>query len=316
MSNRIYFNAREWSFNKSCERNVGERCFINGVDGNLVEVFTIGDWNRQNYTEIISKPMMLEKNTDYSFCFWLNGGENDRGDETCQLRVVFDGNHYDCLIYKLNRGYIKPLKKYNGWELYDITFNTGNSDLTQLKFVAQTAHTAIQPAKAPETYADWENVVDVFEAEGLRPQRHNIVFEDGWPATGWYSTKELKKQREADLMKAKAAQGFSFNFGKAANKPFGQTFENIGKDIGKSSQIHINGQEISELVNEIKERLREELNFKDIVESIKDEIDIDDIVDTIKDEINIKEIVDSIKNDINIEEIKFEIKDSINKALS
>lgn len=279
--------------------------------------------------------MMLEKNTDYSFCFWLNGGENDRGDEVCQLRVVFDGNHDDCLIYKLNRGYIKPLKKYKGWELYDITFNTADSDLTQLKFVAQTAYMAVQPAKAPEEYADLEDVVDEFENQ--RPQRHNIVFEDGWPANGWYSTKELRKQREAELNKANFGKSYSFGFGsgfgKQFKKAFSESFQKFKQssdddtNANKSSDIHINNQSIAEIVNDIKERLRQELNFEDIVEyvkdeindeiaeSIKDEINIDEIVDSIKDEIDMEEIVKSIRDEIDIEEIKNGIRDSIRDAL-
>lgn len=113
MSNRLFFNAREWSFNKACDKNVGERCFVNGLDGKLVEIYSIGDWE-WNWTEIMTKPLLLEKNTEYSFCFWLNGGENDRNDEVCQFRVVFDDDNENCLIYKLNRGFIKPLKRYKG----------------------------------------------------------------------------------------------------------------------------------------------------------------------------------------------------------
>ncbi|NLC18623.1 MAG: hypothetical protein GX757_05275 [Clostridiales bacterium] len=160
---------------------------------------------------------------------------------------------------------------------------------------------AVQPAKAPEEYADLEDVVDEFEE--LRPQRHNIVFEDGWPATGWYSTRELRRQREAGLKKSSGRILYESN-------------------KGAGSQI------INDIINEIKERLKEELDFDDIVEAVKDEIDIDDIVDSvkdkidvddivdsIKDEINMLEIMESIKNEINIEEIKNEIKDSIRKAL-
>lgn len=134
---------------------------------------------------------------------------------------------------------------------------------------------AVQPAKAPEEYADLEDVVDEFEE--LRPQRHNIVFEDGWPATGWYSTRELRRQREAGLKKSSGRILYESN-------------------KGAGSQI------INDIINEIKERLKEELDF-------------DDIVDSIKDEINMLEIMESIKNEINIEEIKNEIKDSIRKAL-
>lgn len=42
--NRLLFNAREWSFNKDCQKsNVGNRSFMQGPDGNLAEAYTIGD---------------------------------------------------------------------------------------------------------------------------------------------------------------------------------------------------------------------------------------------------------------------------------
>ena len=47
-------------------------------------------------------------------------------------------------------------------------------------------------AKPAEAYADLPDSVDEFESE--RPQRHNIVFADGWPTNTWYSTRELRKR--------------------------------------------------------------------------------------------------------------------------
>jgi len=104
---------------------------------------------------------------------------------------------------------------------------------------------AVQPAKAPEEYADLEDVVDEFEE--LRPQRHNIVFEDGWPATGWYSTRELRKQREAELKKIS---------GKASIESYKGAI----------------GQLINDIINGVREKLKEELDSDDIVKSIKEEI--------------------------------------------
>ena len=78
--NRLYFNARDWSFNKDCKNNVGNRSFMQGPDGKLAEAYTIGDW-RYNWTEIVTKQLILPKNTTHMFTFWLNGGENDNNDE-------------------------------------------------------------------------------------------------------------------------------------------------------------------------------------------------------------------------------------------
>jgi hypothetical protein len=81
MENKLLFKAREWKFNPEYSSNKGERSFITGVDGELVEAFTIASWDaNRNWTEIISPMLMLEKNTKYTFTFWLNGGENDRGE--------------------------------------------------------------------------------------------------------------------------------------------------------------------------------------------------------------------------------------------
>jgi hypothetical protein len=56
--NRLYFNAREWSFNKDTIPNFGERSFMNGPDGALAEGFTIGNWWNDK-SEIVSKTLTL-----------------------------------------------------------------------------------------------------------------------------------------------------------------------------------------------------------------------------------------------------------------
>lgn len=301
MSNRLFFNAREWSFNKDCTNNVGEKCFIDGIDGKLAEVYTIGNW-QWDWTEIISKPMMLEKNTEYSFCFWLNGGENDRNCEVCQFRVVLDGDHANSLTYKLNRGYIKPLKRYKGWELYDLSFMTSDNDITQLKFVAQCAYMAVQPAKAPEEYAELEEVLDEFE--DLRPQRHNLIFEDGWPANNWYSTKELRKKREteAGLDRPRHGRGPGFPFESRRDFPRGSFDKSDTSNPSPIPEIFI---------NQLHNSIMKEIDMDDIVEQLKDEIDMDDIVEQLKDEINIDNIIEDIKSNINVDSLREEVKNNI-----
>ena len=145
--NRLLFNAREWSFNKDCQKsNVGNRSFMQGPDENLAEAYTIGDWS-YNWTEIVTKTLILPKNTTHTLTFWLNGGENDKNDEVCRFVVVYNNDCDNCYTYNLNRNFIKPLKKVNGWELYEIPFITGDNEYTQLRFVAKRAYMTVLSAK-------------------------------------------------------------------------------------------------------------------------------------------------------------------------
>lgn len=222
--NRLFFSAREWAFNKACKDNVGSRSFMEGPDGIIAEAYMIGNWN-WNWTEILSKPLILPKNTLHTFTFWLNGGENDRNNEVCRFEIVFNNDHENRYTYNLNRNFVKPLKKVNGWELYEIPFITGDNEYTELRFVAQNAPMTILTAKDKSAYADLADTVDEFEGE--RPQRHNIIFDDGWPNDQWYSTKNLRAQREKRMTGEQNAaknidvQNFDFGFrmNPAANQP-------------------------------------------------------------------------------------------------
>ncbi len=187
---KLYFEPRTWSFNKDCEHNVGGRSFMMGPDGVLAESYMLGDWG-YNWTEIVSKTLLLPKNTDCSFTFWLNGGENDRNDEVCRFEVVFNNDYEQRLTYNLNRNYIPPVKKLNGWELYEIPFRTQDNEYTQLRFVAQKAYMTVMSAKEAAAYEGMTGGADPFEGE--RPQRHNIVFDDGFPTNKWYGTKNLQQ---------------------------------------------------------------------------------------------------------------------------
>lgn len=240
--NTIYFNPRNWSFEQtqynsqnsflfshtgSMSRGTGytqpvraERSFISDFDNGLVESLMFGHWDAPAVTAVSSE-LFLTPDTAYRFVFWLNGGENDKSSEICQLRIIFSGSPEDCYTYNLNRNYIKPLLHRDGWELYSIPFQTpavssamqGTSEpaptiATRLAFVAGNAPMAVKPAKEPEAYADWKDAPDAFA--GQRPQRHNLVFEDGWPSISQYGGKSYST--EALRAKKNTAQSMAENY--------------------------------------------------------------------------------------------------------
>lgn len=208
--NKLFFSAREWAFNKACKDSVGSRSFMEGPDGVIAEAYTLGNWN-WNWTEILSKPLILPKNTLHTFTFWLNGGENDRNNEVCRFEIIYNNDYDNRYTYNLNRNFVKPLKKVKGWELYEIPFITGDNEYTELRFVAQYAPMTILTSKDKSAYADLEDTVDEFEGE--RPQRHNIIFDDGWPNNTWYSTAELRKKRaKQQAQETQMPQGTAVNY--------------------------------------------------------------------------------------------------------
>lgn len=188
----LYFNPRKWSFNRECPKNVGSRSFMQGPDGELAEAYTIGNWS-YDWTEIISETLLLKKQTRHVFVFWLNGGENDRNNEVCRFEVIFNNDVEHRRTYNLNRNFIKPVRMLNNWELYEIPFTTEDNEYTQLKFVAQAAFMTVMAAKDSSAYEGIPNHEDPYKR--WRPQRHNLIFEDGFPpANSWYSTERLRRE--------------------------------------------------------------------------------------------------------------------------
>lgn len=298
---RLYFNAREWTFNKACEDNVGSRSFMNGPDGELAEAFTIGNWS-WDWTEIRTKQLVLPKNTPHLFTFWLNGGENDKNNEVCRFEVIFDSDYDNRYTYNLNRSFIRPVKKLNGWELYEIPFITGDNEYTELRFVAQCAYMTVMNAKDKSAYDALPDTADEFEE--LRPQRHNIVFQDGWPTNTWYSTKNL---RTVGAMAQKQNEGLARIAGQPKNSdPFDEVSDAmeavngtlngvpsmvsgvLGGVLNSCGFLH---QKVIEAVatsgventDEISEMIMESLDEKlsGLVEAISD--NIDSMVDNISD---------------------------------
>ncbi len=291
--NKLYFKAREWVFNKDCKKNVGSRSFMEGPDGVIAEAFTIGNWG-WDWTEIVSKTLILPKNTLNTFTFWLNGGENENSNEVCKFEVVFNNDWESRLTYNLNRNFIKPVKRLNGWELYEIPFRTENNEYTQLKFVAQLAYLTIMDAQDVSVYEDLPDTVDKFEGE--RPQRHNIVFSDGWPMNEWYSTAALEKKHRFD------------NSGKTVQISDGS----ISK--GDKTIITINGDLSENSAKNLMKQGHEKVIINGRIYKDKDGGTGDDMfsVDAIEDFVNSINIDDLV----NADEIENRIHDKINNALS
>ncbi len=181
----LYIEPRSFHPVEGCENNVFSRTFLSSfLDGRLQEALMLGDW-QWNWSEAASEPLALEPNTEYVLTFWLNGGENDQYNETCDFRILFtddpaqEVDRDKELIYKLNRNYIKPIKSVDGWELYEIPFRTEEKRYTILKFVAMRAPMAVLPAGDAADYADLADRLHPL-AEGKK-QRPNIVFDSGYP---------------------------------------------------------------------------------------------------------------------------------------
>lgn len=263
----LFFNAREWKPNKEAPKTVAVRSFITSPFGGLTESYMIGDWN-WNWSTIETGELILEKNTDFEFVFWINGGENDRNQETCHLKIIFDGDNENCSTYRLNRSFIKYERHYKGWYLYRIPFSTGDACYTKLRLEAMAAYATFIRADVPENYAD---LPDDPAPAGL-PQRHNIIFgEDGFPRNSWWSSKVFPELGNSN-------QGGNQNGGFASGVSH-------GIDIG-SIMNAISGR--------IEEVLEEEIDADEIAEEIADEV-MDSIdVDSIK-----EQIIQNIKDSLN-----------------
>lgn len=160
MSNVINFNAREFSFDKSCEDNVGSRMFIIGLDGKTTEVLEIGDWG-WNWSQIKCEKC-LSKNTDYIFRFAMTGGYCDTGEEVSQLIIFNDENWDDRYTYPLAKSAYAPVLSKE-WDdgilrIYEIPFNTGEAEKTTFVFTAQKAVARFMPALDNESYEGLENM--------------------------------------------------------------------------------------------------------------------------------------------------------------
>ncbi len=290
--NYIFFNPRNWSFdqmqnnnqnNFGYGRNNGfsqsfpaERSFINDFDGGLVESLLFGDWNT-SYVRAVSKELSLLPDTEYCFIFWLNGGENDSGSEICRLQIAFGSNWDDCYTYKLNRNYIKPVLHRDGWELYSIPFRTpvaytsvtpqsGNNDTaptvaTYLAFIVGVAPMAVKPAKELEAYSDWEDAPDEFASE--RPQRHNLVFADGWPSISQYGGDKYSTEALRAKKARRMAEASTPNAGTAHNSRIDLNAVDWSKPVEVQKALDTLSDSIREQASDLEEHSDEVFDFID-----------------------------------------------------
>lgn len=161
MSIVIDFNAREFSFDPSCENNVGSRMFISNEDGSSIEAFELGDWEWA-WSQIKSE-RTLERDTDYVFRFAVTGGYNDTNDAVSRFIMVPDDCWEDRYVYQLSQSAFKPvLSKRNPADggllrIYEIPFQTGKHESWRFVFAAQHAAARFMPAGELGSYASFED---------------------------------------------------------------------------------------------------------------------------------------------------------------
>jgi len=201
---RLEFDPREWFFHKDAKA-VGLRSFITDFMGKLVESYTLGDWS-WNWTAIVSSHYTLQKNTEYIFSFWLNGGENDRYQEVCNLDILFDNDHEGKYIYKLNRNFIKCSMFYKGWYLYEIPFTTRDNETTQLMISSMAAPCTIIGAREKSYY---ENLQPDKRTAGVL-HRSNLLT-DSYPKDSHLAWEEFSKVNAQDKVNSTMFSNFDGN---------------------------------------------------------------------------------------------------------
>ena len=327
----ITFKGDEW-----LRRDVDISFMSNVIDGSVTEALMLGSWNNgQKVAQ--SRIFMLTPNTEYRFVFWLNGGENESGDETCEFKVAFFSDWENANVYKLNRGYIRPLLHQKGWELYELPFKTpdveGDVSVT-FAFVANKAPMAVLPALEPSAYADLKDEPDEFE--DYRPQRHNIVFKDGWPSITQYggdkySTEAIKRRAAKDSFKEQFKKDFhfenpfdkekfeeqfkkDFHFDKEAldeqlkkSIPFGGKSFHFGFSTGDEDEEEL-WEEVDELADDIGATMDE---TEDMISDAEDHLeDAEDELEDITDD----EDFDAASHQAEIDALKAEIDECENQV--
>lgn len=288
-TNFITINPAAWRKNPDegtktvCDRFMISNPLAGAINSapSVVEVLSLGTWSWDTASYVTNGFQELEPHTEYHFVFWLNGGENDRGDEVCQLQILFTNDTFTAsnsefdrgMCFRLNRGYIKPLKKYNGWEYYDIPFTTTQARYTQFQFVAIKAPMALMSVGEPGEYRDLPDMVDPYEKQ--RPQRHNIIFEDGWPVNTWYATERLARRKDSEGNESAKPPFFSFStpFGNARPGKSWLDLSDLAENIAREIMDDMDPDSLQEeLRDEIRETIMSELNSDALRDGIMESI--------------------------------------------
>jgi len=179
----LFFCPERWEPDSMISTNAASQIQVRGFSGKTVEAWQIGDWSA-DWSAIISRIPIeagwLESDTQYRFCFWLNGGENSRGDEACMLEIYGDDDE-ERLCFRLNRNHTKPILEKNHWLLFAVPFTAPRaSEHLTFRFVQAGAVCTI--AGIPDmNMASCESLLPDEAPDEPHRQRHNIVFPQGWP---------------------------------------------------------------------------------------------------------------------------------------
>ena len=178
----LFFCPERWEPDALISSNNASLITVQDHAGRSAEAWQLGDWS-SGWTAIGSEIPLeagwLESGADYRFCFWLNGGENSRGDAVCQLEIYGDAWE-DRLVFRLGRGGCAPLAEQNHWLLFAIPFKAPQaaSEL-HFRFVAAGAVCTVTGIHDMDM-SRCESIVSD-EPDTVHKQRHNIAFPNGWP---------------------------------------------------------------------------------------------------------------------------------------
>ncbi len=207
----LFFCPERWEPDPMISTNAASETRVRGFSGRTVDAWQLGDFGA-DWTAITSQIPMetgwLEAGAQYRFCFWLNGGENSRGDETCMLEIFGDAWEQR-LRFRLNRNHTKPLLEKNHWLLFAVPFTAPEAaEALNFRFVAAGAVCTI--AGIPD--------MDMSACESLTPDapdtehaaRHNLFFPHGWQdeKSTAAAEQEQKTSRRKKIAAAAAVTAF------------------------------------------------------------------------------------------------------------
>lgn len=177
----LFFCPDRWEPDPLISTNAAKSVRIRSAGCRTADAWQLGDWGSA-WTAITSRIPMetgwLEAGCEYRFCFWLNGGENSRGDEVCSLEI-FGDDWENRLVFPLNRDRTRPLLYKDGWLLYAVPFTApAAAAALNFRFVAAGAVCTVAGI-ADMDMASCERMVSEPPESG-HPMRHNIVYPGGW----------------------------------------------------------------------------------------------------------------------------------------
>lgn len=177
----LFFCPERWQPDEMISTNTAAQIQVRDYADRTADAWQLGDWG-SGWTAITSKIPIetgwLESGSEYRFCFWLNGGENSRGDEVCMLEIYGD-EWENRLTFRLNRDAVKPVVYKNHWLLFAVPFTAPQAaSALNFRFVAAGAVCTVTGIHGMDM-SFCENLTPD-EPETGHAQRHNIVFPNGW----------------------------------------------------------------------------------------------------------------------------------------